>query len=218
MKKEFKYLIVGFLIIGWSIFSWIRTNKRRTEEAEIEDDLNRYLNGFVKYDSILKAIQKNGKGWWISNSEFNKQPLLWKKCALNPKCYWRTGAIKPERDTIAIDNNLFMFAGNDTNERMPTIEDIKSAKIVLIGVTEGVSFHAEFNKYPGRSLDGFWKEVNKNIFILGRIEQLMEKPSITGKRFDKKILRRLAKKYSNLEMNNATQILLGTKTIQQIPG
>ena len=218
MKKEFKYLIIGAMIIGWSIFSWIRTNKRRTEEAEIEDDLNRYLNGFVKYDSILKAMQKNGKGWWISNSEFNKQPALWKKCALNPKCYWRTGGIKPENDTIAVDNNLFMFAGNDTNERKPTIEDIKSAKIVLIGVTEGVSFHAEFNKYPGRSLDEFWKEVNKNIFILGRIEQLMEKQSITGKRFDKKILRRLAKKYSNLEMNNATQILLGTKTIQQIAG
>lgn len=218
MKKEFKYLIIGIMIIGWSVFSFFRNNKRRTEEAEIEDDLNRYLNGYVKYDSVLKAIQKNGKGWWISNSEFNKQPSLWKKCALNPKCFWRTGAIKPERDTIPVDNNLFMFGGNDTNERMPTIEDIKSAKIVLIGVTEGVSFHAEFNKYPGRSLDGFWKLVNKNVFILGRIEQLMEKPSITGKRFDKKTLRRLAKKYSNLEMNNATEILLGTKTIQQIPG
>lgn len=218
MKKEFKYIIVGILIIGWSIFSWIRTNKRRTEEAEIEDDLNRYLNGYVKYDSVLKAIQKNGRGWWISNSEFNKQPSLWKKCALNPKCNWKTGYIKPERDSIAVDNNLFMFSGVDTNERMPTIDDIKSAKIVLIGVTEGVSFHAEFNKYPGRSLDGFWKEVNKNIFILGRLEQLMTKTSITGKKFDKKVLKGLAKKYSNLDTNNATNIILGTKTIQQIPG
>jgi len=205
MKNDFKYIIIGVMIIGWSVFSWMRTRKKRTEIAEIEDDLNRYLNGFVKYDSIKKAIENNGKGWWISNENFKKLASEMKRCALDEKC--RYGGVMD-----------VMVLGNDTNERAVTIEDIKSAKIVIIGSTEGASFFNEFAKYPGRSVDEFWKKVNKNIFILGRLEQLMKKEGYSGKRFDKKVLKQLAKKYSNLELNKATEILLNIKTIQQFPG
>lgn len=217
-NKEFKYLLIAVLILAWGFFSYERKRKRTIEIAELENDLNRYVNGWMKYASIQKAIVENGKGWWISNEEFNKQPAPWKKCAINSSCKWQKGGIAPEGNMIAIDNNIFMFAGVDTNERQPTIEDIKTAKIVLIGVTEGVSFHAELNKYPGRSLEGFWKLVNKNFFYLNRLQYLKKNAGYEGKRYSSSVIKELEIKYQDLTLNPATEILLNKKTVQQIPG
>jgi len=218
-NNEFKYLLIGVLILAWGFFSYEKKRKRGNEIAELETDLNRYVNGWIKYASIQKAIVQNGKGWWISKTEFEKQPGIIKKCALNERCFWRTGLITPDKDTIAVDNNLFMFAGEDTNQRFPpTVEDIKNAKIALIGVTEGVSFHAEFNKYPGRTLDEFWKLVNKNFFYLNRLNYLKKNAGYQGKRYSSSVIKELEGKYQDLTLNPATEILLNQKTIQQLPG
>jgi hypothetical protein len=218
-NNEFKYLLIGVLILAWGVITYQRNQKRKTERAEILDDLNSYVNGWIKFAAIQKAIVQNGKGWWISKTEFSKQPEIIKKCALNERCFWRTGLITPDKDSIAVDNNLFMFAGNDTNQIFPpTVEDIKNAKIVLIGVTEGVSFHAELNKYPGRSVDEFWKQVNKNHFYLNRLKFLEENPGINGKMYPKKVLRSIAKNYKDLTLNKATEIILNQKKIQDFPG
>ena len=75
-NKEFKYLLIGVLILAWGVITYQRNQKRKTERAEILDDLNRYVNGVIKYSSIQKAIVQNGKGWWISNTEFAKQPAI----------------------------------------------------------------------------------------------------------------------------------------------
>lgn len=207
--NEFKYLLIGVLILAWGVITYQRNQKRKTERAEILDDLNNYVNGWLKYASIQKAIVRNGKGWWISKEEFEKQHILNKQLSMNDKSPWQESA----------RTNNFMYAGEDTNQRFPpTIDDIKNAKVVLIGVTEGASFHNEYNKYPGRSLDEFWKQVNKNHFYLNRLKYLEKNPSITGKMFPKKVLRSMAKNYTNLEMNKATEILLNVKKIQDFPG
>ena len=120
---------------------------------------------------------------------------------------------------IPSDTQKFMFAGEDTNQRFPpTVEDIKNAKIVLIGVTEGASFHAELNKYPGRSVEEFWKQVNKNYFYLNRLKFLEKNPGISGKMYRKSTLRAIANNYKDLTLNKATEILLNQKKIQDFPG
>ena len=244
-NKEFKYLLIGVLILAWGVITYQRNQKRKTERAEILDDLNRYVNGVIKYSSIQKAIVQNGKGWWISNTEFAKQPAIIKKCALDEKCNWSNGSLgyvgagliaTPLTGPIGLtvgaglllnqafgiiptDTQNFMFAGEDTNQRFPpTVDDIKNAKIALIGVTEGVSFHAELNKYPGRSIDDFWKQVNKNSFYLNRLKYLEKNPGYSSKMYRKSVLRSIAKNYTNLEMNKATEILLNVKKIQDFPG
>ena len=205
-KSEFKYLLIGVLILAWGVITYQRNQKRKTERAEILDDLNSYVNGWIKYAAIQKAIVQNGKGWWISKTEFSKQPGIVQKCALNDRCIWPP-------------DNIFMFAGNDTNQFFPpTVEDIKNAKIVLIGVTEGASFHAEFNKYPGRSVEDFWKQVNKNYFYLNRLKFLETNPGIGGKMYRKSTLRAIANNYKDLSLNKATEILLNKKKIQDFPG
>jgi len=220
-NNEFKYLLIGVLILAWGVITYQRNQKRKTERAEILDDLNNYVNGWIKYASIQKAIVRNGKGRWISKEEFEKQPENIKQCSLDEKCLWNKnnfGYVGKIVFNPAIIQN-FMFAGVDTNERFPpTIDDIKNAKVVLIGVTEGASFNAELNKYPGRSLDELWKQVNKNHFYLNRLKYLEKNPSITGKMFPKSVLRSIAKNYTNLEMNKATEILLNVKKIQDFPG
>jgi len=245
-NNEFKYLLIGVLILAWGVITFQRNQKRKTERAEILDDLNNYVNGWIKFASIQKAIVKNGKGWWISKQEFKKQPAIIKKCSLDEKCTWSNGSLgyvgagaiastvltgpigltlgagsllNQAFNIIPTNTSDFMFAGEDTNQRFPpTVDDIKNAKIVLIGVTEGASFHAELNKYPGRSVDDFWKQVNKNHFYLNRLKYLEKNPSITGKMFPKSVLRSIAKNYTNLEMNKATEILLNVKKIQDFPG
>lgn len=203
-NNEFKYLLIGVMILAWGIISYQRNQKRKTERAEILDDLNRYVNGWIKFAAIQKAIVQNGKGWWISKTEFLKQPTVTQKCALNERCLMRT----------FYDDN-FMFAGNDTNEIFPpTVEDIKNAKIVLIGVTEGPSFMEEINKYPGRSVDEFWKQVNKNHFYLNRLKFLEKNPGYSGKMYRKSTLRSIANNYKDLTLNKATEILLNQKKIQ----
>ena len=205
-NREFKYLLIGVLILAWGIITYQRNQKRKTERAEILDDLNSYVNGWIKYAAIQKSIVQNGKGWWISKKEFSKQPGELQKCALNDRCIWPP-------------DNIFMFAGNDTNQFFPpTVEDIKNAKIVLIGVTEGASFHAEFNKYPGRSVEDFWKQVNKNYFYLNRLKFLETNPGIGGKMYRKSTLRAIANNYKDLSLNKATEILLNIKKIQDFPG
>lgn len=244
-NKEFKYLLIGVLILAWGFFSYERKRKRAIEIAELENDLNRYVNGWIKYASIQKAIIENGKGWWISEQEFNRQPAIVKKCSLDPQCTWTGGnlgyigaglvastfltgplgiiggagiLLADKFNIFPNDNRSLMFAGVDTNERQPTIEDIKTAKIVLIGVTKGVSFHAELNKYPGRSLEGFWKLVNKNFFYLNRLKYLKKNAGYEGKRYSSSVIKELEGKYQDLTLNPATEILLNRKTVQQLPG
>lgn len=210
-NKEFKYLLIGIIILAWGVITYQRNQKRKTERAEILDDLNRYVNGWIKYAAIQKAIVQNGKGWWISNTEFSKQPQELKKCALDENCNWN--------EIIIYGRQMFMVAGVDTNEQnIPTIDDIKNAKIVLIGVTEGASFNNELNKYPGRSLEDFWKQVNKNHFYLNRLKYLEKNPGYNGKMYRKSVLRSIAKSYTDLTMNKATEILLNVKKIQDFPG
>lgn len=205
-NNEFKYLLIGVLILAWGVITYQRNQKRKTEKAEILDDLNSYVNGWIKYASIQKAIVKNGKGWWISKENY----LDYLKKVPNKN-------IKPLSRTQDL---VLQFAGNDTNEKFPpTVEDIKNSKAVLIGVTEGASFGAEMNKYPAYGdINEFWKEVNKNHFYLNRLKYLEKNPSITGKMFPKSVLRSIAKNYTNLEMNKATEILLNVKKIQEFPG
>lgn len=241
-NSEFKYLLIGVLILAWGVITYQRNQKRRTERAEILNDLNSYVNGWIKYAAIQKAIVQNGKGWWISKAEFEKQPAEIKKCALDEKCTWTDGSlgyvgagllavplygpivgagllINQAFGIIPRDTQQFMWAGEDTNQRFPpTVEDIKNAKIVLIGVTEGFSFHAELNKYPGRSVDEFWKQVNKNYFYLNRLKFLEKNPGISGKMYRKSTLRSIANNYKDLTLNKATEILLNQKKIQDFPG
>ena len=241
-NSEFKYLLIGVLILAWGVITYQRNQKRRTERAEILNDLNSYVNGWIKYAAIQKAIVQNGKGWWISKAEFEKQPAEIKKCALDEKCTWSDGSLgyvgagllavplygqivgaslllNQAFGIIPRDTQQFMWAGEDTNQRFPpTVEDIKNAKIVLIGVTEGASFHAELNKYPGRSVDEFWKQVNKNYFYLNRLKFLEKNPGISGKMYRKSTLRSIANNYKDLTLNKATEILLNQKKIQDFPG
>ena len=241
-NSEFKYLLIGVLILAWGVITYQRNQKRRTERAEILNDLNSYVNGWIKYAAIQKAIVQNGKGWWISKAEFEKQPAEIKKCALDEKCTWTDGSLgyvgagllavplygpiigaglllNQAFGIIPRDTQQFMWAGEDTNQRFPpTVEDIKNAKIVLIGVTEGFSFHAELNKYPGRSVDEFWKQVNKNYFYLNRLKFLEKNPGISGKMYRKSTLRSIANNYKDLTLNKATEILLNQKKIQDFPG
>lgn len=241
-NSEFKYLLIGVLILAWGVITYQRNQKRRTERAEILNDLNSYVNGWIKYAAIQKAIVQNGKGWWISKAEFEKQPAEIKKCALDEKCTWTDGSLgyvgagllavplygpiigaglllNQAFGIIPRDTQQFMWAGEDTNQRFPpTVEDIKNAKIVLIGVTEGFSFHAELNKYPGRSVDEFWKQVNKNYFYLNRLKFLEKNPGISGKMYRKSTLRAIANNYKDLSLNKATEILLNKKKIQDFPG
>ena len=241
-NSEFKYLLIGVLILAWGVITYQRNQKRRTERAEILNDLNNYVNGWIKYAAIQKAIVQNGKGWWISRAEFEKQPAEIKKCALDEKCTWTDGSLgyvgagllgvplygpivgaalllNQAFGIIPRDTQQFMWAGEDTNQRFPpTVEDIKNAKIVLIGVTEGASFHAELNKYPGRSVDEFWKQVNKNYFYLNRLKFLEKNPGISGKMYRKSTLRSIANNYKDLTLNKATEILLNQKKIQDFPG
>ena len=241
-NSEFKYLLIGVLILAWGVITYQRNQKRRTERAEILNDLNSYVNGWIKYAAIQKAIVQNGKGWWISKAEFEKQPAEIKKCALDEKCTWSDGSLgyvgaglsavplygpivgaglllNQAFGIIPRDTQQFMWAGEDTNQRFPpTVEDIKNAKIVLIGVTEGFSFHAELNKYPGRSVDEFWKQVNKNYFYLNRLKFLEKNPGISGKMYRKSTLRAIANNYKDLSLNKATEILLNQKKIQDFPG
>ena len=233
------------LILAWGFFSYEKKRKRVTEIVELENDLNRYVNGWMKYASIQKAIIENGKGWWISEQEFNRQPAIVKKCSLDPQCTWRKGdlgyigagtiastfltgpfgliggaeiLLADKFNIMPNNSNEFMWSGKDTNERQPTIEDIKTAKIVLIGVTEGISFHEELNKYPGRSLEGFWKLVNKNFFYLNRLNYLKNATGYEGKKYSKSAIKELEGKYQDLTLNSATEILLNKKTVQQLPG
>lgn len=244
-NKEFKYLLIAVLILAWGFFSYERKRKRTIEIAELENDLNRYVNGWIKYASIQKAIVENGKGWWISETEFKRQPAIVQKCSIDARCTWRKGdlgyigagtlastlltgpfgliggtgfLIGDVFNLMPNNSNEFMWAGVDTNERQPTIEDIKTAKIVLIGVTEGVSFHAELNKYPGRSLEGFWKLVNKNFFYLNRLQYLKKNAGYEGKRYSSSVIKELEGKYQDLTLTPATEILLNQKTVQQLPG
>lgn len=245
-NSEFKYLLIGVLILAWGVITYQRNQKRKTERAEILNDLNSYVNGFIKFAAIQKAIVQNGKGWWISKEEFEKQPGPLKKCALDEKCTWSNGSLgyvgagliastfltgplgiqkgaglllNQAFSIFPTDTQKFMFAGEDTNQRFPpTVEDIKNAKIVLIGVTEGVSFHAELNKYPGRSVDEFWKQVNKNYFYLNRLKFLEKNPGYSGKMYRKSTLKSIANNYKDLSLNKATEILLNQKKIQDFPG
>ena len=52
-NKEFKYLLIGLLILAWGFFSYEKKRKRATEIAELENDLNRYVNGWMKYASYI---------------------------------------------------------------------------------------------------------------------------------------------------------------------
>lgn len=205
--NEFKYLLIAVLILAWGVITYQRNQKRKTERAEILDDLNRYVNGAIKYAAIQKAIVQNGKGWWISKENTLNYPEKIQNQNMDPA------------DRISQILN-YQYAGIDTNEKFPpTIEDIKNSKAVLIGVTEGASFEEEINKYPAYGeINEFWKQVNKNHFYLNRLKYLEKNPGYNGKMYQKSVLRSLAKNYTNLEMNKATEILLNVKKIQDFPG
>ena len=205
-NSEFKYLLIGVMILAWGVVSYQRNQKRKTERAEILDDLNSYVNGWIKFAAIQKAIVQNGKGWWISKENYLDYSKKLPNKNINP--------LSQTQDWV------LQFAGNDTNEKFPpTVEDIKNSKAVLIGVTEGASFGAEMNKYPGYGdINEFWKEVNKNHFYLNRLMFLEKNPGISGKMYRKSTLRSIANNYKDLSLNKATEILLNKKKIQDFPG